>query len=444
VQIPRFARDDKVVRRVIWAGALALAAVVRFYAVASAHVTLISTRPTANSTLTTSPTSIRLEFSETMEPAVAHVILVSPDGRSTPLSLANDPHDAHIIMGATQNLGPGTYRVEWHVLSEDGHPVGGSYVFTVGTATAPPPTTSAALVKPAWGPSIAGAPLIPAVLRGLGVGSLATLAGLLFYLVTTKTSLESRPARVALWFSIITPVLLAGHLLTWTINAAPDYRLTADWLSSAFSTSAGRTELWRALLSLLPLWALVFARRGGLALVATVPSLVLSAAVGHSIAFQPSLSVPLKLLHLVALAGWVGGLLWLVVSDRRGVEQFAADTGRVSAIALWSVLAITISGVLQVVILVPRFADLWSPYGITVFAKVAGLGVLVAFGAYHRRTLLRLPADLDGRVALGFRASLRREITVLWLVILLGGFLGYVSPPASAVAGQPSAQDSSP
>jgi len=433
-----------IVRRLALAGVLALAAVVRFYAVASAHVTLVSTRPAANSTLTASPTSIRLEFSEPMEPAVAHVILVSPDGRSTPLSLVNDPHDAHFIVGATPTLGPGTYRVEWHVLSEDGHPVGGSFVFSVGTATEPPPTTSSALVKPAWGPSIAGAPLIPSVLRGLGVGSLAALAGLLFYLVTTKTGLESRPGRMALWFSIVTPLLLGGHLLAWAINAAPDYRLTMDWLSSAFSTTAGRAELWRALLSLLPLWAIVFARRKALALIATVPSLVLSAAVGHSIAFQPSLSVPLKLLHLIALAGWVGGLLWLVVGDRRNTEQFAADAGRVSSIALWSVMAITISGVLQVVILVPRFADLWSPYGATVLAKVIGLGVLVAFGAYHRRTLLRLPTDRDGSVAFGFRTSLRREIAVLWLVVLLGGFLGYVSPPVSATAGQSNSQESSP
>jgi copper transport protein len=432
------------VRRLALAGALALAAVVRFYTVASAHVTLVSTRPAANSTLAASPTSIRLEFSEPMEPAVAHVILVSPDGHSTPLSLTNDPHDAHFIVGTTSNLGAGTYRVEWHVLSEDGHPVGGSFVFSIGAATTPPPPTSSELVKPAWGPSIAGAPLIPSVLRGLGVGSLAALAGLLFYLVTTRTGLESRPGRVALWFSIVTPMLLAGHLIAWAINAAPDYRLTTDWLSSAFSTTAGRMELWRALLSLLPLWALVFARRGALALGATVPSLVLSAAVGHSIAFQPSLSVPLKLLHFVALAGWVGGLLWLVVSERRNAEQFAADAGRVSSIALWSVMAITISGALQVVILIPHFADLWSPYGATVLTKVIGLGVLVAFGAYHRRTLTRLPTDRDGSVALGFRTTLRREIAVLWLVVLLGGFLGYVSPPASATTGPSNAQESSP
>src|SRR5262249_52422999 len=156
------------------------------------------------------------------------------------------------------------------------------------------------------------------------------LAGLLFFIVATQTSVDARPSRVALWFSVAAPLLLIGHLFTWTINASPNHRIDLAWLSSAFGTTVGRTELWRALLALLPLWALVFARRAGLALLLTAPSLLLSAAVGHSAAFQPSLSVPLKMAHLAALSAWLGGLLWLVVSDRRDVARFAADAAHVS------------------------------------------------------------------------------------------------------------------
>lgn len=432
-------------RRIAIATALALAAVARLYTIASAHVTLVSSQPSAGATLSASPTTIRLEFSETMEPAVAHVTLIGPDGSSTALSLANDPHDAHFIVGIVPRIGAGTFRVQWHVLSEDGHPVGGSFVFTVGAATTPPPPTSAALERPVWGPSIAGAPLIPSVLRGIGVGSLAALSGLLFFLVTTDTGLDARPARVALWFSIVAPLFLAAHLIAWTIDAAPDYRLSMDWLSSAFSTTVGRTELWRTGLSLLPLWALIFARRTGVALLVTVPSLILSAAIGHSAAFQPTLSVPLKAVHLVALGAWLGGLLWLVVDERGDARQFAERSARVSSIALTSVIAIAISGVIQVMILVPSLSGLRSAYGATVLAKFIGLGVLVAFGAFHRqRVLPRLASDYDGREAFLFQASLRREIAVVWLVVLLGGFLGYVSPPTGAAAGQLNAQESSP
>lgn len=392
-----------------------------------------------------SPSRIRLEFSEIVEPAVAHVSLVGPDGTATMLAVANDPHDAHVIVATPGPLGPGTYRVEWHVLSEDGHPVGASFVFTVGSATTPPPVEAQSIEHPLWGPSIAGAPLIPSALRALGVGSFAALSGLLLFLVTTRTGLDARAARMTLWFAIVAPILLGGHLFAWVINASPDHRIDVAWLSSAFSTTVGRTELWRTLLSLLPLWALLFARRAGLALLVTVPTLILSAAIGHSAAFQPFLSVPLKAVHLVAMGAWVGGLLWLVVDERQDARSFAANAARVSSIALTSVVALTISGVIQVVILIPSLAGLRSAYGATVLAKVVGLGVLVAFGAYHRqRVLPRLAADSDGREAFQFQASLRREIMVLWLVILLGGFLGYVSPPAAVTVGQLNAQESTP
>jgi copper transport protein len=424
---------------------LALAAVMRFYTIASAHVTLVSSQPASGATLTASPTSLRLEFSEPVEPAVAHVSIVAPNGRSTALTVANDPHDAHVIVAPLSGIGSGTFRVTWHVLSEDGHPVGGSFLFTVGSATAPPPTTAAAVARPVWGPSIAGAPLIPSILEGLGVGSLAALAGLLFYLVTTRSGIEARPAGVALRFAIVTPFFLLLHLVAWTVNASPTHRLDTAFISSALSTTVGRTELWRAALSLLPLWALVFARRIGLALVATIPSLVLSAAVGHAAAFQPSLAIPLKVAHLTALAAWLGGLLWLVISDRSDMNRFAADARRVSGIALWSVIAIAISGVVQVVILVPTVAGLLSAYGATALAKVICLGVLVAFGAYHRvRVLPRLPTDYAGRQTFGLQASLRREIAVVWGVVLLGGFLGYLSPPAAVPTTPIAAQDSVP
>ena len=68
-----------------------------------------------------------------------------------------------------------------------------------------------------------------------------------------------------------------------------------------------------------------------------------------------------------------------------------------------------------------------SPYGVIVLAKVAGVGMLVLFGAYHRFRVL--PKLSDATVADGFTLSLRREIVVMWLIILVGGLLAYVSPP---------------
>lgn len=424
-------------RRFALAAIIALAAVLKLYGIASAHVTLVSTSPAANSTLAAAPTSIRLEFSEPIEPQVAHVSIVRADGRTISLAIANDPHDAHVLTAPPNDIGVGTVRVVWHVVSEDGHPVGGSFVFTIGAATAPPSESQAESAESVWGPSLVGAPLIPALLRGLGIGCLTALCGILFLAVAFRSSLDERPVRLAIWLSIAAPLLLGAHLVAWALNIAPDHRITSDWIASAIATNVARVELWRALLAIPPLWALALARRPGLALILSIPPILVSAAVGHSLAFDPRFAIPAKAVHLFALAAWVGGLLWLIARDRNDAQRFAREARGVSTIALVSVVLLTLSGVMQTVLLIPSFDALRSDYGFIVLAKVAGLLVLIGFGAYHRfRVVPRLSPGTPSQSA-SFRSSLRGELAVLWLVILLGGLLGYVSPPTTATANLP-------
>ena len=426
-------------RRLGFACALATAAILRIYAVASAHVTLVSSTPAADSRLSESPERFRLQFSEPVEAGVAKAELVAPGGSRTPLKLSGDPRNAYVLLAPANELAPGTYRLVWHVVSEDGHPVSGSFVFTIGETVGVPPPMPAGVEESSgpWGPSIGGAPAAPSTLRGLGVGSLAALAGMLFFLTRTRSAPnagDAGVARVARSLAIAAPVLLGLHLVAWLINTAPDHRLTGAWISSALGSTVGQGELWRTVLAIPPLGALVLARRTGLALGLAVVGLLASAAVGHSAAFQPMLSIPLKAVHLLALAAWLGGLAWLTMRDRNDVRQFIADTRSVSSVALVAVIAIALTGIGQTIIIHPLSADWGSAYGIGAITKTAGLGVLVAFGAYHRfRVLPRLSTGVDGTAGTAtvaaFGASLRREVAVLWLVVIVGGFLSYISPP---------------
>src|SRR5436305_5349164 len=92
----------------------------------SAHAMLIAADPAAESVVAVSPSRIRLLFSEEIEPSLASIILVASDGGVTKLSVRSDPHDVHAVTGAVTQLPRGAYRVQWHVVSADGHPVGGS------------------------------------------------------------------------------------------------------------------------------------------------------------------------------------------------------------------------------------------------------------------------------------------------------------------------------
>lgn len=421
--------------------ALGAAAVLGVYSVASAHVTLVSSDPAAGSRLAGSPTRFRLEFSEPVEASVARLSITGSNGKAVSLPVAGDPRNAYVLLSPGRELGLGTFRVSWHVVSADGHPVNGSFVFTVGDAVGAAPAGAAPPAEPealsTWGPTVAGAPAVPALLRGLGVGALAALAGLLFFHVTTAARSDGTVARMALQLAIAAPVLLAGHLVAWLLNASPDHRLSSEWLSSAFGSTVGRAELWRTLLALPPLWAIALARRPRLALALTVPGLLMSAAVGHSAAFYPAWSIPLKAFHLLAIAAWLGGLLWLVAGGKNDTRRFVDDTVRVSSFALMGVIAIGITGVVQGVLLVPSFGNLASSYGVVLLLKVAGLGVLLGFGAYHRfRVLPRLVTGGGSSAVAAFGKSLRREVAVLWLVAVIGGVLAYVSPPVAGGAHQ--------
>jgi putative copper export protein len=216
----------------------------------------------------------------------------------------------------------------------------------------------------------------------------------------------------------------------WLIDTAPGHHLDAAWAQSALATYTGRAELARCGLALLAVWAAWLARRLSLALLFTAGALVVTAAIGHGVAIHPTWSIPLKVVHLFAISAWIGGLAWIMLTERNESVAFLADTERVSTVALVAVIAVLLSGTAETLVFAPSpITLLHSPYGVLVAAKLGGLAALVAFGAYHRRVSLpRLRRDIG---ELDFRRSVALETTVMTLVVLLGGWLAYVAPPNS-------------
>lgn len=414
------------------------------------HATLVSSEPAANSRLTTSPTRVRLVYSEPVEGKLAKVTLVpmAPSaGAPIVLRAGADPRDVHAVIAPVDSLGAGAYKVEWRVVSADGHPVDGAFTFSVGDTTLgtppppmpPEPVQSQAAEQPeVWGPAAFGAPIIPAVLRGTGVGAVMAAAGLLLFLAGAKPDAaqvrDARMRSVITTFLLAAVALLAAHLVAWLINTSPDLRWDTEWAASALGTTVGRIELARVSLTVLALWAWWLARRTRLALALAALAIIVSGAVGHSAAIDPVWGVPAKAIHLVASAVWVGGLLWLVIRPAGdNIVLFGADAERVSSRALIAVIAVAFTGVVQTRLFLASWSGLvTSAYGLLVLAKSAGLVALVGFGAYHRQRLLpRVAATVTAVTgARVLRASVVREVMVIAIVILLGGLLAYVPPPS--------------
>ncbi|WP_419096002.1 copper resistance CopC family protein [Streptomyces sp. B6(2022)] len=118
----------------LWAGAPA----------ASAHTDLTSSTPADGATLDALPLSIGLTFSDDMSQEYAKVALTAPDG--TPAGAGEPQVDGKSASLAVKpGLPSGKYTVGYRVVSADGHPVSGSYSFTVraaAPATPPSPTPS--------------------------------------------------------------------------------------------------------------------------------------------------------------------------------------------------------------------------------------------------------------------------------------------------------------
>lgn len=113
--------------------ALAAAGLMAFSSLAAAHAHLRTSVPAAKAQVTTSPAVLTLKFSEDIEAAFSGVTL--RDSAQKPVETIKARVEAdqknRLIVGLTQPLKAGSYQVNWHVLSVDGHKTAGSYRFSV-------------------------------------------------------------------------------------------------------------------------------------------------------------------------------------------------------------------------------------------------------------------------------------------------------------------------
>lgn len=99
---------------------------------AFAHGHLQSAKPADKASLATPPTELELTFSEPLNLKFSGATITGQDKRKIEIgdaTVANDGTTLTVPVSAP--LAAGTYIVEWHVLSTDGHKTKGSYSFSV-------------------------------------------------------------------------------------------------------------------------------------------------------------------------------------------------------------------------------------------------------------------------------------------------------------------------
>jgi len=100
---------------------------------AFAHAHLVRATPAAGGTVREVPTEVLLRFNEKIESAFSSVVVRDSTGKQIDKNDAQvDKADRLQMRVSLPPLSPGTYKVEWRVMSADTHKVNGNFTFVVG------------------------------------------------------------------------------------------------------------------------------------------------------------------------------------------------------------------------------------------------------------------------------------------------------------------------
>ncbi|MFG1801538.1 copper resistance protein CopC [Micromonospora carbonacea] len=144
-------------RRAAAAAALAALAVLAAPAApAAAHNSLAAATPAADTRLAEPPSEITVRFLQKLDPGLTTVVLSDATRRVVPTG-APVVAGTRATVAVAETLPDGTYTVAYRVVSTDGHPVQGSYRFTVAgpAATAPAPASAPHAAPPTAAPPTA-------------------------------------------------------------------------------------------------------------------------------------------------------------------------------------------------------------------------------------------------------------------------------------------------
>ncbi|MGI5186937.1 copper resistance protein CopC [Promicromonospora sp. CA-289599] len=403
---------------------------------ASAHATLVRTDPAHGAVLETAPERITFGFNESVIGVPTGIKVFDATGEE--VASTASVHGSELFVDLDEKVGDGTLVVVWRLVSEDGHPIGGSLSFSVG---APSDVVD---VPSADADAVTDAPFALGLVRGLGYVGLLVAAGVAAFTVlflprdggADRSRSRLRPvARVAagvaaLGWGLAVPLVALYQLgvpasaitegSTWSALAPAEYVVPAV-VVAGLALAAGA----------LPASAAPGRTRAGLVLAGSALAVTAPAFTGHTRAATPeALVIGVDVLHLAAGTLWLGGLvaIALVLGDLARGDSGAVVLGRFSAWAAGLLAVLVVAGT----VLAWRIAGSWdalldSGYGALLLVKVLAALVAVGIAAWNRFALMprvRTRSTPLVRTALA-------EAGVLVVVLLVTGFLVDRSPESA-------------
>ncbi|MFJ3161626.1 FixH family protein [Streptomyces kanasensis] len=388
---------------------------------ASAHSALTDSDPADGAVVATAPQRVTLTFSEQVALGDDSIRVLEPSGKRADTGELQDLCSGSLVrygVDLRDGLPRGTYTVAWQAVSADSHPISGAFSFSIGA----PSATAVVLPEQRAGGGAVG------VLYDVGryvsyAGFVVLVGGAAFVLACWPQGAGVRPVQrlVAYGWVTLTAATLALLLLRGPYTGSGELGDAFDpgVLQGVLATKTGAALTSRLLLvGAAALFVAVlfgpYARREGpgdrrdLVFGLGVGGTVVAAGLAGTWALsehastgvQPWLAMPLDVLHLLAVAGWLGGLAALLVALYRAPSIERAAVLRYSRLAFGAVLVLVVTGLYQSWRQVGSWTALTgTAYGRLLLAKVALIAVLLGAGWVSRRWTRRLAGTLPAEPA---------------------------------------------
>ncbi|EYT79991.1 membrane protein [Streptomyces sp. Tu 6176] len=387
---------------------------------ASAHAALTGSDPRQGAVVAQAPAQVALTFSEEVAMNGDSLRVLDPKGARVdtgkPAHVSGTTYSVRLRGG----LAKGTYTVTYQVVSADSHPVGGAYTFSIGA-----PSKTAVV---AGGQDVGGG--FVGWLYGIGryvsyAGFIVLTGGAAFVLACWQRGAGVRAVQrlvvsgwVALTAATLALLLLRG---SYTTSGKAGDIFDLNLLGEVLQTKTGAALVSRLLLlAAAALFVAVlfgaYEKREaeekrdltfGLAIGGVVVAAGLAAswalAEHASVGLQPGIAMPVDVVHLLAVAAWLGGLVALLVALYRAPADTpveAAAVRRFSRLAFGSVVALVATGIYQSWRQVGSWSALTGTrYGQLLLIKAGLVLLMVAVAWFSRRWTGRLADAVTGGAA---------------------------------------------
>ena len=430
----------------------------------SAHALLVRSVPAANAVLEQPPVQVELYFSEPLEPTLSSISVVDSNIRIVDAGdVRVDTTDSTRMTVTLHALPDGVYTVSWKALSAiDGHQSGGTFPFAVGAA-------SASAVQSIPQNSSARLPFSALLSKFLFLVSLTILLGhrLFIWLIwnpillsdqqDSSTAISTPDVWARLYRSGLIVLLLSiGLGMLSQAGQTTGRELAFPWDPETgrilAETRLGVIWMARLALALVAVWLAggkESALKVWLGFVVNLALLFTVTLTSHAATeVRPLLPMLGDWLHLLGMAFWLGGLVYLFTGIRHlqqmeGLGRTKLTSLLTSRFSIYAILFVTLIGVtgfysayLRVGSLAALFTSL---YGHVLLIKqifvvalliIAATNLLVISPRLNRQ---RLQGIADTDIAARFAWNLILELIFAGLLLGSVSFLTYL-PPAKAVS----------